>query len=98
VSGLVAKSYNFPQLTFNKGGPHNNTIAAVAVALKQVSSPSFKEYAAQVVKNARALAEALSNYGYKIVTGGTDNHLILWDLRPHKISGNKIEKICDLAQ
>ncbi|KAI9142087.1 serine hydroxymethyltransferase [Paraphysoderma sedebokerense] len=80
-----------------QGGPHNNTIAGIAVALKQVASPEFKTYAQQVKKNARALADALSKFGYKIVTEGTDNHLVLWDLRPNKLTGSKIEKICDLA-
>jgi glycine hydroxymethyltransferase len=65
-----------------QGGPHNNTIAAVAVALKQVCTPEFKAYAKQVRANAAALATALKGYGYKLVTDGTDNHLVLWDLRP----------------
>src|SRR6185295_14500602 len=65
-----------------QGGPHNNTIAAIAVALKQVATPEFKQYAKQVRANAKALGEALTGYGYKLVTGGTDNHLVLWDLRP----------------
>ena len=81
-----------------QGGPHNNTIAAIAVALKQVASPEFKQYAKQVRANARALGEALIGYGYKLVTGGTDNHLILWDLRPLKLTGSKVEKICDMVK
>ncbi|RIA92213.1 serine hydroxymethyltransferase [Glomus cerebriforme] len=80
-----------------QGGPHNNTIAAVAVALKQVASPEFKQYAKQVRVNAKALGEALVGYGYKLVTGGTDNHLVLWDLRPLKLTGSKVEKICDMV-
>lgn len=62
-----------------QGGPHNNQIAAVAVALKEANSASFKKYASQVVKNAQALAGALENLGWRIVTGGTDTHLILLD-------------------
>ncbi|KAJ3376242.1 Serine hydroxymethyltransferase, cytosolic [Allomyces arbusculus] len=81
----------------NQGGPHNNTIAAVAVALKQVATPAFRQYAQQVRKNAAALANALTAKGYKMVTGGTDNHLVLWDLRPVKLTGSKLEKICDLV-
>ncbi|CAG8533095.1 1786_t:CDS:2 [Paraglomus brasilianum] len=80
-----------------QGGPHNNTIAAIAVALKQVAAPEFKQYAKQVRANAKALGEALTGYGYKLVTGGTDNHLVLWDLRPLDLTGNKLEKICDMA-
>ena len=65
-----------------QGGPHNNTIAAVAVALKQVATPEFKAYAKQIRANTLALANALKGFGYKLVTDGTDNHLLLWDLRP----------------
>lgn len=79
-----------------QGGPHNNTIAAVATALQQVAQPEFKAYAKQVVSNARTLAEALVAYGYKLQTNGTDNHLVLWDLRPLGLTGSKVEKICDL--
>ncbi|BGP17902.1 hypothetical protein JCM10213_005357 [Rhodosporidiobolus nylandii] len=80
-----------------QGGPHNNTIAAVAVALKQAASPEFKEYAKQVVDNTKKLAEELSAKGYKLQTDGSDNHLVLWDLRPLGLTGSKIEKICDMA-
>ncbi|CAG8554759.1 23027_t:CDS:2, partial [Racocetra persica] len=81
----------------NQGGPHNNTIAAIAVALKQVATPEFQQYAKQVRVNAKALGDALISYGYKLVTGGTDNHLILWDLKPVKLTGSKVEKICDMV-
>ncbi|CAG8585262.1 9067_t:CDS:2 [Ambispora gerdemannii] len=80
-----------------QGGPHNNTIAGVAVALKQAASPEFQGYAKQVRVNAVALADALNGYGYKLMTGGTENHLILWDLRPLHLTGSKLEKICDMA-
>ncbi|ORX90469.1 serine hydroxymethyltransferase [Basidiobolus meristosporus CBS 931.73] len=80
-----------------QGGPHNNTIAAVAVALKQAGSPEFKQYAKQVRANASTLAETLASHGYKIVTNGTDNHLVLWDLRPQKLTGSKLEKLCDMC-
>ncbi|KAK0215681.1 serine hydroxymethyltransferase-domain-containing protein [Armillaria fumosa] len=79
-----------------QGGPHNNTIAAVATALLQVAQPAFKDYAKQVILNARTLAASLSEHGYKLQTGGTDNHLVLWDLRPLGLTGSKIEKVCDL--
>jgi glycine hydroxymethyltransferase len=79
------------------GGPHNHQIAAVAVQLKEVASQEFKDYSTQVVKNAKALGEFLKGYGYTLVTGGTDNHLLLWDLRPQKINGAKVQTICDLV-
>lgn len=80
------------------GGPHNQTIAGVAVALKQASTAEFQLYARQVCSNAKALADALHRLGYKIVTDGTMNHLVLWDLRPQKLTGSKFERVCDLAQ
>ncbi|KAI9092378.1 serine hydroxymethyltransferase [Phlyctochytrium arcticum] len=86
---------NFAVFPSNQGGPHNNTIAGIAVALKQACSPEFKQYARQVKANASALAESLKQKGYKIVTDGTDNHLVLWDLRPQALTGSKMEKICD---
>jgi len=66
----------FPGL---QGGPHENQIAAVAVALKEAASPAFKKYAAQVVKNAKALAGELTRLGWRVVSGGTDTHLVLLD-------------------
>lgn len=64
-----------------QGGPHNHQIAALAVALKHAATDEFKAYQRQVVANSRALGEALKKRGYKLVTDGTDNHLLLWDLR-----------------
>lgn len=63
-----------------QGGPHMNTIAGIGVALKEAAEPNFKDYARDVVKNAKALAEALTDAGFSLVSGGTDNHLILIDL------------------
>lgn len=80
-----------------QGGPHNNTIAGIAVALKQAADPSFKTYAKQVRANAVAMAQVLFKHGYKLQTDGTENHLILWDLRPLGLTGSKVEKICDAA-
>ncbi|KAJ8517805.1 hypothetical protein ONZ45_g3622 [Pleurotus djamor] len=79
-----------------QGGPHNHTIAAIAVALKQVADPAFKQYAKQVIANAKTLGQSLIDYGYKLQTGGTDNHLVLLDLRPLGLTGSKVEKVCDL--
>ncbi|KAH9564499.1 hypothetical protein CY35_04G028200 [Sphagnum magellanicum] len=84
----------FPSL---QGGPHNHQIAALAVALKQVDTPQFKAYAKQVKANAVAIGDALMRKGYKLVTDGTENHLVLWDLRPLGLTGNKVEKVCELA-
>jgi glycine hydroxymethyltransferase len=84
----------FPSL---QGGPHNHQIAALAVALKAAAQPAFAEYQRRVVANCRALSAALTAAGMTVVTGGTDNHLILWDLRPQGVSGSKMEKVCDLA-
>ncbi|KAI8912751.1 serine hydroxymethyltransferase [Gorgonomyces haynaldii] len=86
---------DFAVFPSNQGGPHNNTIAAIAVALKQVATPEFKTYAKQVRANAVAIAETLKAHGHKLVTDGTVNHLVLWDLRPYKLAGSKMEKMCD---
>lgn len=82
----------FPAL---QGGPHEHQIAGVATQLKEVMTPEFKQYIQQVKKNASALADKLTSMGYKIATGGTENHLVLWDLKPQKITGSKFEKTCD---
>lgn len=74
----------FPGL---QGGPHDNQTAAIAVALKEASSPSFKKYAAQIVKNSKALASALSTFHFDLSGGGSDNHLILIDLRSKGVNG-----------
>lgn len=66
------------------------------MTLKLAAEPEFKEYAKQVIANARVLASELSQHGYKLQTDGTDNHLILWDLRPLKLTGSKISSVCDL--
>lgn len=88
---------NFAVFPSTQGGPHNNTIAAIAVALKQAASPEFRQYANQVRKNAKALADRLMEHGYTLVTNGTENHCILWDLRPQDLTGSKLEKLCDYA-
>ncbi|KAI5120617.1 hypothetical protein M0805_008093 [Coniferiporia weirii] len=80
-----------------QGGPHNNTIAGIATSLKQACSPTWQTYAKQVISNAQILASELVGYGYSLQTSGTDNHLVLWDLRPTGVTGSKVEKICDLV-
>ncbi|GII27371.1 serine hydroxymethyltransferase [Planotetraspora mira] len=84
----------FPGL---QGGPHNHTTAAIAVALHEAAQPDFKAYAAQVVKNAQALADELAGRGFDLVSGGTDNHLILMDLTPKGIGGKPAAKALDRA-
>lgn len=74
-----------------QGGPHNHQTAAIAVALSEADTPEFKEYGRQIVKNAKTLAGALSQRGYNLVTGGTDNHLLLIDLTNKKIAGAEAE-------
>src|SRR5580698_7364480 len=84
----------FPGL---QGGPHNHTTAGIAVALHEAAQPSFRGYAAQVVANAKALAEALLAKGYDLVSGGTDNHLLLVDLTSKGIAGKPAAKALDRA-
>jgi len=84
----------FPAL---QGGPHNHQIGALAVQLAEVNTPAFVEYSKQVVANAKALADELQSKGHKLASDGTDNHLILWDLRPHGLTGSKLEKVCEAA-
>jgi glycine hydroxymethyltransferase len=82
----------FPAL---QGGPHNHQIGALAVALKEADTPEFREYAAQIIQNAKALAKGLMNRGHTIATDGTDNHLMLWDARPMGLTGSKLEKVLE---
>ncbi len=85
----------FPGL---QGGPHMHTMTAVAVALAEADTPEFIAYAKQIVKNAKVLAEKLLEYGFKLSSGGTDNHLILIDLRNKNITGKKLAKALDRAR
>jgi len=80
----------FPSL---QGGPHNHQIAGLCTQLKEVKSPEFKVYVKQVKANAAALAAFLVKKGYKLATEGTENHLMLWDLRPLGLTGSKMEKV-----
>ena len=84
----------FPGL---QGGPHNHTTAAIGVALKEASTPDFKTYAKKVVSNAKTLADELMARGFNLVSGGTDNHLILVDLTNKKVIGKKGAKALDAA-
>jgi glycine hydroxymethyltransferase len=82
----------FPGL---QGGPHNHQIAGVANQLLEVATPEFKQYIQQVKKNSKILGDYLMSKNYKLVTNGTDNHLILIDLRDKGISGSKVEYLCE---
>jgi glycine hydroxymethyltransferase len=81
-----------------QGGPHMHTISALAVALKEADTPEFIAYSTQIVKNAKVLAEGLLEKGFKLFSGGTDNHLILIDLRNKGIPGKKLAKALDRAR
>ncbi|KPI83623.1 serine hydroxymethyltransferase (SHMT-S) (SHMT-S) [Leptomonas seymouri] len=82
----------FPGL---QGGPHVHQIAAIATQMREVCSPEWKTYAQQVQTNARALGAALMAKGHEFVSGGTDNHLLLWNVRVHGLTGSKMEKLLD---
>merc|ERR1712087_679174 len=84
----------FPGL---QGGPHNHQIGGLAVQLLEVQSDEFKKYSKAVVDNARALGQTLMEKGHKLASDGTDNHLVLWDLRPHGLTGSKVEKVCEVC-
>jgi len=84
----------FPGL---QGGPHNHTTAAIGVALKEAATPAFRAYGAQIVRNAKALADELLARGFSLVSGGTDNHLILIDLTNKKLHGKPAAQALDRA-
>jgi glycine hydroxymethyltransferase len=80
-----------------QGGPLMHVIAAKAVSFKEALQDSFREYAVQVINNAKVFAEVLMNYGFKVISGGTDNHLMLIDLRNKNISGKAAQEVLDLV-
>ena len=90
-----AKKLNSAVFPGTQGGPLEHVIAAKAVCLKEAMQPEFKEYAHNVVKNAKVMANALLEEGFDLVTGGTDNHLMLADLRPMSITGKELQIRCD---
>ena len=96
-SNEVNEKYNFNKAIFPgiQGGPLMHVIAAKAVCFKEALSPEFKEYQKQIVKNASTLASALMERGFDIVSGGTDNHLMLVDLRKMGLTGKDMEKLLD---
>jgi glycine hydroxymethyltransferase len=89
---------NFAVFPGLQGGPHNHTITALATALKQAGSAEFKAYQTQVLKNCKALASTLTSKGYELVSGGTDNHLLLVDLKKSKgLDGARAERVLELV-
>ncbi|POM80041.1 Serine hydroxymethyltransferase, partial [Phytophthora palmivora] len=84
----------FPAL---QGDRPKRQIAGIAAQLKEAQTPEFKAYVQQLKANAKVLAKTLTDLGYSMCTGGTDNHLILWDLRPQGVTGSKLEKLCDMV-
>ena len=100
-SGLIlcqekyAKQIDKAVFPGNQGGPLEHIIAAKAVCFKEAMTPEFKAYQQQIIKNAAALAEGLLRNGFRLVSGGTDNHLVLVDLRPKKITGKIAEQALD---
>ena len=92
----LSDAINFAVFPSLQGGPHNTAIAALAVQLKQVDTHEFRSYSYQVVKNGKALAKSLMDRGEKLICDGTVNHLVMWDVRPHGLTGSKVEKVMDM--
>ena len=92
-----AKAVDKAMFPGTQGGPLEHIIAAKAVAFKEALDPSFKDYCGQIVKNAKTLADALIERGFNVVSGGTDNHLMLVDLRNKNVTGKVAEKALDEA-
>ncbi|KAI8469522.1 MAG: serine hydroxymethyltransferase [Monoraphidium minutum] len=88
---------NFSVFPGLQGGPHNHTISGLACALKQAAGPEFVAYQKQVLSNSQALANALAKRGFTLVSGGTDNHIVLVDLRPKGVDGSRVERVLELA-
>lgn len=89
---------NFSVFPGLQGGPHNHTIGALATCLKQANTPQFVEYQTQVLKNCTSLAKRLNELGYSLVSGGTDNHLVLVDVKKSRgIDGARVERVLEMA-
>ena len=94
----LEEKINFAVFPGLQGGPHNHTIGALATCLKQVATPEFVEYQKQVLANCSRLADELNKLGYNLVSGGTDNHLVLIDVKSSKgIDGARVERVLELA-
>lgn len=93
----LERKINFSVFPGHQGGPHNHTISALAVALKQCTEPEYIKYQQEVVSNAKHFADALVSKGFKLVSDGTDTHLILVDLRSRNIDGARVEAVLERA-
>jgi len=94
----IEDKINFAVFPGLQGGPHNHTIGALATCLKQANTPEFVTYQKQVLKNCTSMAKRLNELGYTLVSGGTDNHLVLVDLKTsRKIDGARVERVLELA-
>ena len=92
----LKEKIDFAVFPSNQGGPHNNTISAICTAMKQVCTAEFKEYAAAVIRNAKFLAKALGERGFDVVSGDTENHIVLINVRSSKgIGGSRFEKVAE---
>ncbi|KAI1210222.1 serine hydroxymethyltransferase [Annulohypoxylon truncatum] len=91
----LESAINFSVFPGHQGGPHNHTITALTVALKQAQSPEFKAYQQKVVSNAKTLENKFKALGYKLVSDGTDSHMVLLDLRPQSVDGARIEAVLE---
>ncbi|KAI1476097.1 hypothetical protein K445DRAFT_321275 [Daldinia sp. EC12] len=91
----LESAINFSVFPGHQGGPHNHTITALAVALKQAQTPEFKAYQEKVVSNAKTLENKFKELGYKLVSDGTDSHMVLLDLRPQAVDGARIEAVLE---
>ncbi|KAJ2971120.1 hypothetical protein NUW58_g9506 [Xylaria curta] len=89
------RGINFSVFPGHQGGPHNHTITALTVALKQAATPEFKAYQQKVVANAKALENKFKALGYTLVSGGTDSHMVLLDLRPFALDGARVEAVLE---
>ena len=93
----IENKINFSVFPGLQGGPHNHTIAGLACALHQAQGADFKAYQTQVLKNSKALAAGLAKRGHTLVSGGTENHIVLADLRPKGVDGSRVERVLELA-
>lgn len=84
-------------IIYPQGGPHNHTISGLACALKQAATPEFKAYQEQVLLNSSAMADRFAELDYKLVSGGTENHLLVLDLRPKGVDGSRVERVLEMA-
>ncbi|KAI1108377.1 glycine hydroxymethyltransferase [Nemania sp. NC0429] len=91
----LGEKINFSVFPGHQGGPHNHTITALTVALKQAATPEFKAYQQKVVANAKALEVKFKSLGYTLVSGGTDSHMVLLDLRPIPLDGARVEAVLE---